>query len=139
MIATPVDPDGWRLDGWNGPHCEDWRCDRCFAAAAGEEELAKELLAWWKHLAAWAVELFASLRSIAFSLVEDIGTATRQKCSWARIMSEEEDDPSRLLERIRSGENLSSQRMLRRNCTITESCSAGTTSWTSRRRAWYAC
>jgi hypothetical protein len=54
--ATPADPDVWRQQGWDGPHFEEWRCNRCISMTVGKEELGKQLLAWWKKLVDYEVK-----------------------------------------------------------------------------------
>jgi hypothetical protein len=49
--STPRDASQWNLAGWEGPKFEEWRCNSCVAALSGEEELGKQLLAFWKSFA----------------------------------------------------------------------------------------
>ncbi len=56
--ATPADPDVWREADWDGPHFEEWRCNRCVAKSVGKEELGRQLLTFWKRLVDFEILMF---------------------------------------------------------------------------------
>lgn len=84
--ATPADSDGWREPGWTGPHFDEWRCNRCFEKSAGKEELAKELLTFWKRLVEYELEQWYYLLAAGWRPVDVIKEATKDKYSWEMIV-----------------------------------------------------
>lgn len=56
---------------------------------AGEEELGKELLAWWKKLVDFEIESFKSLLPVGWHAVDLIEYATERKWSWAEIVKQD--------------------------------------------------
>lgn len=103
--STPADPDMFRQDGWDGPHFENWRCHQCFAAAFGEKELEKELLAFWKEKVGYELSQFRSLLLSSFYVVDSIELQTGKKHSWEKIVKMDSVS-SQLLRRIPSGRDL---------------------------------
>jgi len=87
--ATPADSDEWRQVGWDGPHFEDWRCNRCLVTSAGKEELGNQLLAFWKRLAGFEISMFKNLLPAGWYDVEAIEFATERKYSWRQIVKED--------------------------------------------------
>lgn len=84
--ATPADPDNFRDPEWDGPHFEEWRCNRCLASSEGKEELSNRLLAFWKSLVEYEIMMFSlSLKSGWYS-VERIADLTQKKYSWEQIV-----------------------------------------------------
>ena len=89
--ATPADPDVWREPGWDGPHFEEWRCNRCLAASHGKEELGRQLLAFWKRLVEYEISMFKQLVPAGWYAVGTIEHATQKKHSWAQIVKMDSD------------------------------------------------
>jgi hypothetical protein len=103
--ATPADPDSWRQPGWDGPHFEEWRCNRCIATSVGREELGNQLLAFWKRLAEFEISLFNQLLPVGWYVVDAIEDATEKRHSWARIVKRDSVS-SQLLRKIPTGEEI---------------------------------
>ncbi|KAN0099038.1 hypothetical protein V8E51_014701 [Hyaloscypha variabilis] len=104
--ATPADPDEWRQPGWDGPHFEEWRCNRCFATSLGKEQLGRELLAFWKRLVDWELSMFNQLLRVGWYAVDAIEDATKKKYSWAQIVKRDSVS-SQLLRKVPTAEEVS--------------------------------
>ena len=103
--ATPADPDEWRQACWDGPHFEEWRCNRCFATSVGNDELGRQLLAFWKRLVDFEISVFNQLLPVGWYAVGAIENATEKKYSWAQIVKKDSVS-SQLLRRIPTAEEV---------------------------------
>ncbi|TVY81621.1 hypothetical protein LSUE1_G003778 [Lachnellula suecica] len=97
--STPADSDEWRETRWDGPHFEEWRCNQCFMASAGKEELESQLLAFWKRLADFEISQYNSLLASGWYSVGKIEKETNKKYSWEQIVKSD-NVSSQLLRRI---------------------------------------
>ncbi|RDL41694.1 Uncharacterized protein BP5553_01673 [Venustampulla echinocandica] len=103
--ATPADPDMWRQDDWDGPHFEEWRCNRCFETSVGKEELGRQLLAFWKRLVDFEISTFNLLLRAGWYAVGEIERFTEKKYSWEKIVKNDSVS-SQLLRRIPTAQEI---------------------------------
>ncbi|TVY15804.1 hypothetical protein LARI1_G006330 [Lachnellula arida] len=80
--SRPQDAPRWNIS-WNS-NIEAWRCNSCVAAAYGEQELGKQLVAFWKTLAEAQVRLLDYRLENGwrqFGYLEN----TNKEFSWTRV------------------------------------------------------
>ena len=97
--ATPADPDSWRQPGWDGPHFEEWRCNRCFVKSHGKEELGRQLLTLWQRLVDYEIQMFNLLLPVGWHALGQFQGAIKKKYSWAQIV-QTDSGSSQLLSEI---------------------------------------
>lgn len=84
--ATLADPDVWRQDGWDGPHFEEWRCNKCLEKSSGVEELSRQLLKFWKRIVEYEISLFNRLLVGGWFPFIGIEQVSNNQHSWEQIV-----------------------------------------------------
>lgn len=85
------EPDSYHCNGQSGPRDIRWRCNACFARQYGHEELALELLGFWKKFASFEISRFIETYLGGWNTVDTIERVTEcsragRKISWEQIV-----------------------------------------------------
>ncbi|KAI9049396.1 hypothetical protein LZ554_006430 [Drepanopeziza brunnea f. sp. 'monogermtubi'] len=102
--ATPSDPE-FSLEGGQAQF-EHWRCNHCFVAEHGEEELWWELMEFWEEKVDYEVTMFRSNLEDTFGVLDWIEDATEGRYSWASILAMDSISSPQPLTEVPTGREL---------------------------------